>query len=141
MVDRLWNAGPAPDGWTADQFDAYVVARWLQEGESARRKTDRRPVGARTGLARTEDLPEICRFDGIVIGMFYEEHGRPNFHARFGEFKMSVEIDTGVVRGQFPGFALRKVLDWLELHWPELRENWERARHGQPLERIDPLRY
>ena len=177
VYPRLWNAGPRPDGWTDDQFDAYVVASWLQQADGdgqlaaalrgpadpdtrrvaetegwilgvveetaipRRARRSRKPSGAGTGLARTGDVPEICRFDGIVIGMFYEEHGRPHFHARFGEFKVSVEIDTAVVRGQFPGFALRKVLDWLELHRPELRENWEMARTGQPLRRIDPLHY
>ena len=72
-------------------------------------------------------MPEISRFHGIVIGMFYEEHGRPHFHARFGDFKISVEIEQRVVRGEFPGSALRRVLDW------------QRARTGAPLQRIDPL--
>lgn len=84
-------------------------------------------------------MPEICRFFGIVIGMYYEEHGRPHFHARLGAFKMSVDIDTLMVRGDFPGPALRQVLDWADLHRAELIENWHRARHHLPLVPIAPL--
>jgi len=38
-------------------------------------------------------LPEISRFLGIVIGMFYSEHGVPHFHAVYGEREISVEIE------------------------------------------------
>jgi hypothetical protein len=47
-------------------------------------------------------VPEICRFLGIVIGMFYREHGLPHFHAVYGEHKITVEIESGTVHGTFP---------------------------------------
>jgi hypothetical protein len=84
-------------------------------------------------------MPEISRFLGIVIGMFFSEHGVPHFHAVYGEYKITVEIESGKVRGEFPPRAQRLVLEWAELHKPELLENWERARLRQPLERIEPL--
>ena len=84
-------------------------------------------------------MPELSRFLGIVVGMFYREHGVPHFHAVYGEHKITVEIDSGTVRGHFPGRALRLVLEWAELHKQELSENWERARHRQALKRIAPL--
>lgn len=84
-------------------------------------------------------MPEICRFLGIVIGMFYSEHGVPHFHAVYGEHEVSVEIETGTVHGEFPPRALRLVLEWAELHRAELLENWRLARQGQPLRRIAPL--
>jgi hypothetical protein len=84
-------------------------------------------------------MPEISRFLGIVIGMFYGEHGVPHFHAVYGEREVSVEIGSGVARGEFPPRALRLVLEWAELHKAELLENWELARQGQPLKRIAPL--
>jgi len=31
------------------------------------------------------------------------------------------------------------VLEWASLHRDELRDNWERAMDGLPLEEIDPL--
>ncbi|HET7841422.1 MAG TPA: DUF4160 domain-containing protein [Terriglobia bacterium] len=84
-------------------------------------------------------MPEISRFLGIVIGMFYSEHGVPHFHAAYGEYEISVEIETGTVRGQFPPRALRLVLDWRALHKRELLEDWELARTGQILKPVAPL--
>jgi phosphomannomutase len=87
-----------------------------------------------------DSMPEISRFFGIVIAMYYDEHGRPHFHARSGGHEISVEIDGLVVRGEFSGPGLRLVLDWAELHRAELLENWDRARRGLPLIPIEPLR-
>jgi hypothetical protein len=84
-------------------------------------------------------MPEISRFLGIVIGMFYREHGRAHFHAVYGEFEASVEVEPVVVHGELPPTALRLVLEWASLHEAELLENWELAREGQPLKRIAPL--
>jgi hypothetical protein len=84
-------------------------------------------------------VPEISRFLGIVIGMFFNEHGSPHFHAVYGEHKITVEIESGTVRGDFPGRALRLVLEWAELHKQELSEDWDLARQRQPLKRIAPL--
>ena len=84
-------------------------------------------------------MPEIARFLGIVIGMFYNEHGVPHFHAVYGDHEVSIEVETGIVHGQFPGRALRLVLEWTTLHRQELVENWQLARQGRPLKSIDPL--
>jgi len=37
-------------------------------------------------------MPELARFLGIVIGMFYREHGVPHIHAVYGEHEISVEV-------------------------------------------------
>lgn len=71
--------------------------------------------------------------------MFYKEHGVPHFHAVYGDYEVSVEVETGSVHGQFPSRALRLVLEWATLHRSELLANWELARQGQPLKRIAPL--
>ena len=84
-------------------------------------------------------MPEISRFLGIVIGIFYSEHGVAHFHAVYGEYEISVEVESGKIHGQFPARALRLVLEWANLHREELIENWELARQGQPLRRIAPL--
>jgi len=118
-----------------------------QYAESAMRLTTVRAftpsligIALASSVARADNMPEIARFNGIVITMYFEEHGRPHFHARLGEFRISVEIDESFVRGQFPGPALRQVLDWVELHRAELTENWQRARLGEPVLPIEPLR-
>ncbi len=47
-------------------------------------------------------MPEISRFLGIVIYMLYDDHPPPHFHPEYGEYKITVEINTGVVEGRFP---------------------------------------
>ena len=84
-------------------------------------------------------MPELSRFLGIVIGMFYREHGPPHFHAVYGEYEVTIEIETGVVTGRFPSRALGLVLEWAALHRDELLESWTLARQKQPLKRIAPL--
>lgn len=84
-------------------------------------------------------MPEISRFLGIVIFMNWGDHPLPHFHARYGAYEISVEIETGVVRGEFPKRALRAVLDWLDEHKPELLEDWRLAQLREPLNPISPL--
>jgi hypothetical protein len=74
-----------------------------------------------------------------VVAMFYAEHGVPHFHA-YGEQKVSIGIeDHLVLEGTLKPRALRLVLEWCRLHEAELLANWQRARRGEPLERIAPL--
>jgi len=84
-------------------------------------------------------MPEISRFLGIVIAMFYRDHPPPHFHAIYGEYEIIVEIESGVVYGRFPKRALGHVLEWLELHQDELLENWRLVDERKPLKQIKPL--
>jgi len=84
-------------------------------------------------------MPEISRFLGVVIRMYYRDHAPPHFHAVYGENEVTVEIENGVVEGRFPRRALSAVLEWYELHRDELRINWDLARAELPLNRIEPL--
>jgi hypothetical protein len=85
-------------------------------------------------------MPRLSSFYGIVIAMYYKEHGLPHFHARYAEYDASVAIETlEVLGGSLPGRALNLVREWASLHRDELSANWERARAEAPLEEIDPL--
>jgi hypothetical protein len=84
-------------------------------------------------------MPEICRFLGIVIYMLYDDHCPPHFHAEYGEYKVSVEIETGVVDGRFPRRALAALLEWYGEHKADLKEDWELAAKHQQLKKIAPL--
>ena len=87
-----------------------------------------------------EDMPELSRFFGIVIGVFYREHGRPHFHAVYGEFEAVIDIETGeVIAGELPKRALSLVSEWQNVHIDELRENWQLAREHKELKKIPPL--
>jgi len=85
-------------------------------------------------------MPRISSFYGIVIAMYYREHGVPHFHARYGEHEASISIVSLEVLGGFlPARALRLVRHWGDLHREELRINWDRAQREEVLENIDPL--
>jgi len=84
-------------------------------------------------------MPEISRFLGIVIRMFYRDHAPPHFHAEYGQYEITVEIQSGVVQGRFPKRALRAVLEWADLHREELLTDWHLARLEKPLNTIEPL--
>ena len=83
-------------------------------------------------------MPEISRFLGIIIAMYWEDHAPPHFHARYSEYEITVNILTGVVEGKFPKRALRHVLEWYELHKDELIENWKLCQKNQSLNTIEP---
>ena len=71
--------------------------------------------------------------------MFYREHGPAHFHALYGDFEITVEIESGVVHGNFPRRALGHVMEWYGLHQEELQEDWKLARDRRPLKKIRPL--
>jgi hypothetical protein len=104
------------------------------------RSYNRRCERLGTAVARRRaGLPELSRFLGIVVYMVYDDHHPPHFHAEYGDYKITVEVESGVVEGRFPRRALRAVLEWHELHRDELRANWQSAERHQPLQRIPPL--
>ena len=84
-------------------------------------------------------MPEISRFLGIVISMYYRDHNPPHFHAKYGNYEIIVFIDTGIVKGRFPKRALMAVLDWYDLHKEELLQDWHLASEKRTLKRIKPL--
>jgi hypothetical protein len=86
-------------------------------------------------------VPTISRFFGIVIAMYFDDHGFPHFHARHSDGEAKVRIDTLEVMDSTLGRrSLRLVLAWAELHQDELAENWRRARAGETLIENEPLR-
>jgi len=84
-------------------------------------------------------VPELSRFLGIVIRMYYRDHAPAHFHAYYGDYEIVVCLDTGVVEGRFPKRALRHVLEWYELHRAELEDDWRLAGQRKPLKPILPL--
>jgi hypothetical protein len=85
-------------------------------------------------------VPEISRFLGIVIAMYYREHAPPHFHARYRGLEVRVDIRTGdILSGRLASRAQRLVLEWWQLHRDELLEDWELAKERQPLKSIEPL--
>jgi hypothetical protein len=85
-------------------------------------------------------VPEISRFFGIVIKMFFDDHNPPHFHAFYGGHEVLIDIyHLAVFAGSLPPRALGLVIEWATLHQAELMNDWTLARDQQSLERIDPL--
>jgi phosphomannomutase len=85
-------------------------------------------------------MPEISRFFGIVIAVFYNEHNPPHFHARYGEYKAAIDIRTlRILEGTLPPRALGLVVEWAAQHQDELVQDWELAEREQPPVQIEPL--
>ncbi|MDI6770092.1 MAG: DUF4160 domain-containing protein [Anaerolineales bacterium] len=85
-------------------------------------------------------MPEISRFFGIVIRMYYNEHMPPHFHADYDEYHAEITIETmEILKGNLPQRVLGLVLEWTAIHRAELRADWKRTRSRQTLEPIAPL--
>ncbi len=85
-------------------------------------------------------MPEISRFFGMIIAMFYNDHAPPHFHVRYGEQKAIIAIQTpSLLSGTLSPRALGLVIEWAALHRSELLENWELARQQAPLKSVPPL--
>ncbi len=85
-------------------------------------------------------MPEISRFYGIVVRMFFNDHAPPHFHAVYGDGSAVIAIESlAVLEGRLTPRALGLVTEWAALHQSELLERWSQARRYEPLDRIDPL--
>ena len=85
-------------------------------------------------------MPEISRFLGIIIAMYYNDPAPPHFHAKYGEFEAVIAIDNGeIVEGRLPPRVLGLVQEWREHHQADLAEDWKLARERKALKPIEPL--
>ena len=85
-------------------------------------------------------MPEISRFFGIVVQMFYDDHAPPHFHARYGRHQVVIGLaGLTVLAGSLPPRALGMVMEWAAQHHAELSDNWDLARDQAPLNAVPPL--
>ena len=85
-------------------------------------------------------MPVISVFFGIVIRMFYREHGVAHFHAEYQGQQATFTFEGDVLAGAIQSrTALRLIKEWARAHQEELEANWGRLKAGAPLEKIAPL--
>ena len=85
-------------------------------------------------------MPDISRFLGIVIAMYYKEHEPPHFHAKYGNQSGVFSIaELKLIEGSLPKRIISLVLEWAFEHRKELIEDWELAMAKKPLHKIPPL--
>jgi len=86
-------------------------------------------------------MPEISRFYGIIIAMFFNDHNPPHFHARYGGEKVAIEIESfRILEGYLSPRALGLVIEWAAQHRNELLQDWELAKNNQAPKKIEPLK-
>ncbi len=86
-------------------------------------------------------MPEIARFYGIIISMFYDDHNPPHFHARYGDESVVIRIDTlSILEGNVSARALGLIVEWAAQHKTELMEDWNLAKQNQAPKKVAPLK-
>lgn len=86
-------------------------------------------------------MPEISKFYGISIYIYYNDHNPPHFHAIYGEYETIIEIENlSVLAGKLPARALGLVIEWASIYQDELKKVWNQARSFQKLDKIEPLK-
>jgi len=85
-------------------------------------------------------MPEISRFLGIIIAMYYNEHNPPHFHAKYGNQRGVFSIkELKLLEGDLPKRVISIVLEWAFEHREELMADWELAASRMKLNKIEPL--
>ncbi len=85
-------------------------------------------------------MPEISRFFGIIIRMFYDEHDPPHFHVEYSGRKAVFDFKGNIIKGDLASrTATKLVREWVDLHILELEEDWNLARESREIKKIKPL--
>jgi len=85
-------------------------------------------------------MPEVSRFYGIIIQIYFGDHPPPHFHALYGEFAAVIDIHRlAVLEGHIPPRALGLVIEWASMHQDELIEGFTLAQQMQQPPKIAPL--
>lgn len=88
-------------------------------------------------------MPELSRFEGIILRMWWKDvgqHNKPHFHAYYGKYEAVIGVDGELIEGALPVKKLRLVLAWAVLHEEELYTAWNKAVRNEPFEKIAPLK-
>jgi len=83
-------------------------------------------------------MPEITRFYGIVVKIFFNrEHNPPHFHAVYGEHNGIIDIRTlEMIEGDLPNKARNLIQEWAEPNKDELMKMWD----TKTLKKLEPLK-
>jgi len=85
-------------------------------------------------------MPEISRFLGIIITMYYGDHAPPHFHVRYNQHQALIDIhQLRILEGNLPPRVMGLVMEWAVLHQLELIDNWQRASQFEAIQTIEPL--
>jgi hypothetical protein len=85
-------------------------------------------------------MPELSRFLGIVVYMYFNDHNPPHFHVEYGEYEASIAINgLGLLEGDLPSRILGYVIEWASMHKQELIDDWNMVQSVGQYFKIRPL--
>jgi hypothetical protein len=85
-------------------------------------------------------MPELSRFLGIVIAMYFKDHNPPHFHVLYNEYDAEIEIkNLAILEGELPPRVLGLALEWAGLHKEELLDDWNLIQTTGKFNKIQPL--
>jgi hypothetical protein len=85
-------------------------------------------------------MPQVSRFSGIVITMYFNDHDPPHFHVRYGEYRATVTLDpVQLQEGELPRRISGRVMEWGRAHRAELQKNWTQLATEGTFNLIPPL--
>jgi len=85
-------------------------------------------------------MPELARFYGIVVQVYYGDHLPAHFHVQYAGHSAKIDIESlALIEGDLPARAKGLVIEWATLHRDELREAFNKAANLQQPGSIDPL--
>jgi hypothetical protein len=85
-------------------------------------------------------MPELSRFLGISILMYFDDHNPPHFHVRYNDDRAIISIsELKLLEGHLPARILGLVIEWAELHKEKLIQNWDLVKTTGKYFKIEPL--
>ncbi len=83
-----------------------------------------------------KNMPEVCRFHGMSIKLFWNDHPPKHIHVFSGDDRLKITFEGKILSGKMEQHKLRILRDWLIKRHNELNDRWEKIMNNQPFERI-----
>lgn len=85
-------------------------------------------------------MPEISRFLGIVIHMYFNDHNPPHFHVTYENHEAIIAVENfKIIKGKLPPRVYSLVVEWAEIHKEELMLDWQKVKNLETPLKINPL--
>ena len=85
-------------------------------------------------------MPELSRFYGIRITIYFDDHPPSHFHAEYGEYEAVFSIKDGeMIQGKLPKIAKKLVKKWYKLQQDKILETWEHIQNDELFDKVPPL--